>query len=417
MVVRAPAWQVRQRHFALEALDQIVGSELVAELGVGEVSERLGHQVLELRGQHATDLDAQAGKIADENGDLALAAHGQERALAEDLQLGRKRRHPHETLHPVAQQVAAEAAQSPLDLDVHVAPDVGAVLERVRLDVLALGGDRIERQACARGEDGVGDLGRVAPVVDLFARIARLRVLHGQDPRRDPLLHLVLVGRGRQLHDEDLLLLTGDAADDGGPDGVDPQAVEPGDGDRLRRRVVGGLATARRHHALVDGDRQRRALPRDRQCCRMDVGVQPQLVVADRERRGLPPHAQDAGRLAGEPELDALLQLGGVDRMAEAQPDHRLLQGGIDRVLEELRVGQRQHEERGLKGEPALGEANVSREGSFVERHRVLGADRPVVLRLEPERGVRRPAPGSCQRGAHRDPARHVLADAGERSD
>src|SRR6266850_3118453 len=104
----------RRRHTRLQGdwSSDVCSSDL---RGVGEVSRRLRYQVLELRGQHAADLDAHAREIADQDGDLTLAAHGEERALAEDLQLGRKRRDLHETLLTVAKQVAAERAQAPLD--------------------------------------------------------------------------------------------------------------------------------------------------------------------------------------------------------------------------------------------------------------------------------------------------------------
>src|SRR5215831_16062434 len=144
----------------------------------------------------------------------------------------------------------------------------------------------------------------------------------------------------------------------------------------------------------------------------MDVGVQLQLVVGDRELRDLAAHAEDSGRLAGQPELDPLLQLGRVHGMAEAQRDHGLLHRRIDRVLIELGAGGGHHERGRPEWELVLGQAHVPSDQPLVEGHRVQRADRPVVRRLKAEGSVRRPAPRAGQRGAHGDPVRHLLADA-----
>jgi len=123
LVVWLAALQARQRDLAFEAVRHVVGAEAADEVRVAEVALRLRDQVLQLRRLHTRQLDAQARQVAHQHRDLLLAAHRQQRALAQDAQLGRVGRHGDDALRVAAHQVTAKALRARIDLHIqHAAP-------------------------------------------------------------------------------------------------------------------------------------------------------------------------------------------------------------------------------------------------------------------------------------------------------
>ena len=330
--------QVAELDDTLEAVGQVVGAEAAEEFGVGVLALRLRDQVLQLVGLHPADLDLEAGQVTRQHRQLLLAAHGEQRAFAEDAQLGRVRRHGDELLRTLAHQVATVGLELRLDLHIDHTAHVGLQLERVRAGVVALTGDGCQRELGRRGDHRIGDLARVRPRVGLFALLLFLlrRVLERQQPGCHVLCQVALVHELREVDDEHMLGLEALVGHDQRRHLADVQAIEAGHAHRLTQLGWAARTPGLGQHTGADVERERGRLLRHRQRGRVHEGAEFELVVAHRVGRGLTANTQHTFRLARHAQLDALLQLNGVDRVAEAQLEHTFLQLGVDRVDVEL---------------------------------------------------------------------------------
>ena len=83
--MRLALLQTQQRYFFLEPFGEVIHAERAHELRFVEIAFRLCDQMLQLRGQDATDVHLHAGKVAHHDGDFFLAAHRQQCALAKNI--------------------------------------------------------------------------------------------------------------------------------------------------------------------------------------------------------------------------------------------------------------------------------------------------------------------------------------------
>ena len=187
LVMRLAALQRGQRPLHLEAIGDVVWPETVDELGVREAALRLRDQVLQLRRLYPRDLHAQARQVAHQHRHLFLTAQRQQRALAQDAQLWRIRRHGDDVLRVRAHQVAAKALRLAVDLHVERAADIGTQLERVHLRLLLRRRHGAELEPGRELEHLPGDLARVRPCIGLVGLLLLLDagVLQRQHPRDD----------------------------------------------------------------------------------------------------------------------------------------------------------------------------------------------------------------------------------------
>jgi hypothetical protein len=127
-----------------EALGRVVDVEAVREARVAVLAAALGHDVVQLIGEHAPDLDADAGHVACEERDLLLAGHREQGARVQNAELPREGRHLGDEERGLAEEVAAEGAHALSDVDVEVPTDLALVAERVQRPVLVLLRDGVE---------------------------------------------------------------------------------------------------------------------------------------------------------------------------------------------------------------------------------------------------------------------------------
>ena len=99
LVMRLALLEARQRNFFLEALGEVIHTEGTNELRLVEIAFRLCDQVLQLCRQDATHVHPYTWQIAHQYGNFFLAAHGQQCALPENVELRRERRHLNNALH------------------------------------------------------------------------------------------------------------------------------------------------------------------------------------------------------------------------------------------------------------------------------------------------------------------------------
>lgn len=168
-----------ERNALLETFAEIVDADAAEEFRVGKITVALADQVLQLIGQHPAQLDMQAGQIAGEDGHTFVTREWQQRTLAGNRELGRKRRYQQQVLVASGQQVATEGFQPLIDLNVHIAADGRVMTESVAFAVLALTGDQLKRQTTGFGQHGAGDFIRVAPVPGLRAFLQAFRLACG----------------------------------------------------------------------------------------------------------------------------------------------------------------------------------------------------------------------------------------------
>ena len=274
LVMRLALLQLRQRNLLLEAFGQIVHAEGADELRFVEVTFRLRDQVLQLRGQDAADFHFHAGQVAHHHRDFLFPAQGQQRALAEDIQLRRERRHLHHVLHPLGERIAAERLHAALDLHVEVAADRRVVFEDVVLVVFAFAGDEFEIDARRFLQQFIGDFRRIAPGIRAAALfLLRFRVVHRQQPCTGGALDVLFERAGRERGGDDLFRLVFGRQRHVDRKLVHRQAGQPGYAHQLRNRIVERRAGARRHQALLDFQFDAAVFLRRGEIFGMDIGV------------------------------------------------------------------------------------------------------------------------------------------------
>src|SRR2546426_1844748 len=127
----------------------------------------------------------------------------------------------------------------------------------------------------------------------------------------------------------------------------------------------------------------------------MNVGVQAQPVVTDAELGLLRTDAEEAAALAFAAQLDALLEVSGIDRMTERHGGDDFLCHGIGWVLIELHFADIRFETRGVETCAVALKCNMLGNEAALEAHGELRADRPVGLRRELQSAVVHPQPGA----------------------
>jgi hypothetical protein len=406
-----------QRDLLLEAVDQVVRGEAAVELRVREVAVGLRDQMLQLLRQQAADLQTDAGQVAHEDRQLALARECEQGALAHDGELGREGLQQRHALPCGTQLVAAGRLQALGDAHQQVAPALG--LRHAKADHVAhfaLAGDGLQVELLRAAQHRIGDLRGVGRPVELVVAVVLVALGFfggGQQPGLHPARHFALVhghGGGDVHHVLGLAVLAGD---DGGLHAGHGQAEEAGNVDGARGvAALRGAALlrdaagreAQHHGARLLGNGQRLGLHR---------GVQAQLVVADGElfARALA-HAEERGTaslVVGEHQ--ALLEFRGVHGVREAHLEQGAAHVGLHRVLIELGGGD-------LRGELGRGELvlaqfqlDVRGERAAGKLHLVRLADGPVLRgqELEPVLPGPGPAPGNGRLDAD---AGRLLADA-----
>ena len=180
---------------------RLSGAEAAIEFRVGEAAARLRHQVLQLRRQHAADVDFYARQVAHQHRHFLFARQRQQRALAENFQFGRIGRHLDHAADALAQHVAAEGLDVGGDLDVQVAAHSAPVFEAVQARCIRARRESLPAPVSGRAADSVRRSRRCS------SRTTRrrgglssaFRIFFGQQPGRHRLLQHLLVHGGRRL--------------------------------------------------------------------------------------------------------------------------------------------------------------------------------------------------------------------------
>ena len=379
-------------------LGQVVVREAPGvEVRVGEAAAGLRRQQVQPLGQHARDLVADRRHVARIQRQAALAAQRQQRARVQQLHLARRIGHEQRGIVALAQLEAAEGLQAPLHLDVEVTARRSLETERVQRRTLGARLDGLERQRLGQREDFVRDQRGRVPLEGLLTPLdRRVRVMHGQQPglevpgklRR----HHVFAGLQRQqlFALEPLVGRIGD----GGL--ADREAEPPGDLHRRLQRLLQRGPAEGGHHAGAEAHLDLGRLLGHLERLRMQVGLQPCLVVAGLEGQRRPAVAEQATGTARAAQAEVLLEAARVHRMREAQRHHDLLELRIDRVLVELGALDAGREGRRAELEVALSHGEPrAQQACRLQPDVVLPADRPVGGRLEAQRGFVGPAPAS----------------------
>src|SRR5262249_16699502 len=117
----------------------------VAENGCREGAIGLRDEMLNLLRQQAADLDAQGWNIATHDRKRSAAAEREQRALLRDAHFHRILGHREESFEAVLQAIAAERFESAIHLHVDELPGLGLMAKAVKLVVLAISGNLLER--------------------------------------------------------------------------------------------------------------------------------------------------------------------------------------------------------------------------------------------------------------------------------
>ena len=415
-VMRTAALQIGQGHFALVALGQIIGADAAVERRLVEIARRLRDQMLQLSGQHACEFDAHTGQVAHQHRHLLLAAHRQQRALAQDAQLRRERRHFDDAFVARAEQIAAISLGAFFDAHEQITADIGAVLVCMPGLVFELGRHGGEVELARALERRVGHFRHFVPGIRRFAvfGLAR-RVVNRQLPDREGRADVLLGDFGRGLDHQHLFRIVLVVGHHRRFDLVDLQGIQARHGHVLGQRLLKRLAAARRGHAFVDLDMQGRVFGRDGQIGAVQIGVQLEFVVGDGELGLVGTQAQHALGRTGQLHAHARFERGRIDRMAELEVDHDLLLARIDRIDRELRARNLGDEGRRMKGEVARAQADLGRDRIARQAHLIFLADRPIFLGQELQFTVAVPMPDASHRGRHLDALRNILAHQRER--
>ncbi|WP_423762289.1 hypothetical protein [Burkholderia sp. NLJ2] len=411
-VMRLAGVAGRERTCLHEALDDVILAERIRQLGPRVRAVVEAHEMLELVGHHPADLDLHPRQVARYDRQPLAAAHRQQRAVGHEAQQLRIVGHRECGRHRRAEQVAARRFQVAFETHDDAVARRRVILEALQRREVVLGRHRCERQRLRLLQHRVTDVGHVPFVRRIVVRLIDARLAFRQHPRlraRGEIGAAHAVGRFR---DEHLLGLVALVVDERRRDVADCQAVEPRHADRRVQHLWRTVAAAHALHALVDVEPHRQRIARNLERLRVDPRARFHLVVVDRvaqRRHGL-------AVAADQHEADALLELGRIDRIVEAQLQQRLLLRRIVGVLVELVVARRRGEGRQVEREMVVVHRHLRREHLVHrETHLDVRADRPVGRRREAQRLVVDPLPRALQRGRHFDALPGRLADPFDR--
>ena len=410
LVVRFGGIDVGQGDALLHALDQTVLTDGPQSRLLVAVLVEL-HQMVQLFRQHAADFQPQRRQIAGDGRDPTLAAQRQQRALTDEFQEGGILRYPQSLPMGLAQDEAAEGFQPLVDAQVEVAPGRRVVLEAVHFQEFALGRIGLQLQRLRSCQHGLIDLavfpgmGFAPGLVDL------LGIVLGQQPDLGGSSDVAIAQRHVEAQDEHLLGLEAIV--------VDQRRLHLADAHAVQRRQInvgiefglGAGAAECADHALANLQLHLAAVGWQLQRRRVDPGSELVLIVLH------------MGTGTGQRTPGAILhlgaqrrfQLGRVDRVAELQFPHGLLQIGILRILVELVLGDSGAEGRGVELQIEGCQYHRCGHGLLrIQPHRVVPPYRPIPGRLEADGLIVFPGPATGQR-RFQCQSRRFLVDAFQR--
>jgi hypothetical protein len=311
--------------------------EVVVEGGTLEVAH-VGRDVLQLVRQDPRDLHPDVWDVADQEAEPAVTGKREQRSLPEERERLRIRLDPQRGDVRLARYVAARPLHAILHHHVKETSDRSAKPESMRRLAAFFGRNVRELDGLRRGQNLVADLRLVAPVV----RVPVVARLLGTPERQQTDVDIAVEGafghRRRASQQQDLFRLVAGVVDDGHVGVREAQTRPSRDRHHRFEPVLGLVAAPSGPDATFHPHRHRRVVARHWQCRRMDVGLQPELVVRHCEVTAVGGQSE-VFRVLRQQKRNPRLELLLVHRVAEPDRRHHLLQLRVSGILVELAFG------------------------------------------------------------------------------
>ncbi|CRM69403.1 hypothetical protein [Pseudomonas sp. 22 E 5] len=380
---------VAQVHVVVDGFRRVIGRQrniqrltfnhavevFIAEIRPGEAAAALVDQMLQLVGQQAGDFHMGAGHAPGHEAQAFFAVEAQQRAVRQELQGARVRRHADQRGGRVFCQITANGFQVGGHAHIQRATGRGLELEGVQ------GVQRLDA-----GHVGQADLGtaRQHRVIDIVAGV-RARVVFGLG-RQQPGLDLAgdgVIGHGAGAAEHQyrfrFTALVVDKADFGSGKG---QAITAGHGDFRHQWRVAGIAAVTGLDAFVELGADRRAFQWRGQGGGAHVSIE--LEVVEGDFRAVGQLGIAVGQAFAESHRDALAQVVFIHRVGKVEGRHQLLQRRVGRVLVQLVLRQGGAERLGGELAAVLAQQHAVGQQLFLGQvERVMSIHRPVFFRHE----------------------------------